>query len=195
MKYTKTICLLLSLLFVTALTGCGSSNTASRQGGTTNQVADTLNAQIAAAEGEPEEPSASESSACVAYENDTEYDQVDYDLTQMSSDMVYSTVYNMMADPDSYVGKTVKMEGAFAVYTDQLTQETYYACLISDAAACCSQGLEFVWGDGSHAQSEYPSEGETVCVTGVYETYQEGEYLYCRLNQSAIEVVDGEAAA
>lgn len=31
---------------------------------------------------------------------------VDYDLTEMNSDMVYSTVYQLMMDPERYVGKT-----------------------------------------------------------------------------------------
>ena len=30
----------------------------------------------------------------------------------LSSTMVYSEVYNMMVDPESYIGKTVKMDGS-----------------------------------------------------------------------------------
>ena len=38
---------------------------------------------------------------------------VDYDLTQMSSDMVYATVYQLMVKPDEYVGKTFRIDGNF----------------------------------------------------------------------------------
>ena len=56
--------------------------------------------------------------------------------------MVYSEVYDMMYDPDKYMGKTVKMSGWAAVYQDG-EGKLYYACVVPDATACCSQGLEF----------------------------------------------------
>ena len=66
------------------------------------------------------------------------------DLTKLSSTMVYSEVYNMLYTPDDYIGKTVKMKGAFAYYEDPETKEQYFACIIADAMACCSQGLDFI---------------------------------------------------
>ncbi|MEE1071351.1 MAG: hypothetical protein U0L26_03005, partial [Cellulosilyticum sp.] len=38
-------------------------------------------------------------------------EEVDYDLTEMGADMVYATVYGMMVEPDTYVGKRIKMRG------------------------------------------------------------------------------------
>ena len=46
---------------------------------------------------------------------------VDYDLTQMNGDMVYATVYQMMADPSTYEGKTFRMEG---LYTPIIVEDT-----------------------------------------------------------------------
>ena len=46
---------------------------------------------------------------------------LDVDLTTLSSTMVYSEVYNMMYEPDRYVGKRIKMDGQFAVYEDPNT--------------------------------------------------------------------------
>ena len=37
--------------------------------------------------------------------------EVDYDLTIMGPDMVYATVYQMMIDPMTYVGKSFKIRG------------------------------------------------------------------------------------
>lgn len=102
--------------------------------------------------------------------------EVDVDLTQLSSTMVYSEVYNMMVTPDDYVGKTIKMSGQFSAYQDQSTGNNYYSVIISDATACCSQGLEFVLED-----ENYPEQGEEITVVGEFQTYKEGEYLYCRL--------------
>lgn len=70
-------------------------------------------------------------------------DGIDVDLTKLSSTMVYSEVYNMLYTPDDYIGKTVKMKGAFA-YTRTPKQRTIFCLHIADAMACCSQGLDFI---------------------------------------------------
>jgi hypothetical protein len=50
---------------------------------------------------------------------------VDVDLTQLSNTMVYAEVYNMMANPLDYLGKTVKATGPYyATYYDATGQ--YY---------------------------------------------------------------------
>lgn len=103
------------------------------------------------------------------------------DLTSLSSTMVYAEVYNMMMMPDAYVGKTIKMSGVFTVFEDPETGTTYTACLIYDAMACCQQGIEFVLGDSLQYPEDYPAIDEKICVEGVFETYEEGEFTYCHL--------------
>ena len=101
------------------------------------------------------------------------------DLTSMNSTMVYSQVYDMLVSPDDYLGKTVKMNGAFSIY--QTDERNYYACIIKDATACCSQGIEFVL-DGKHDYpSDYPALGTDITVTGVFDTYFEGDQQYVQL--------------
>ena len=109
---------------------------------------------------------------------------VDYDLTTMNSDMVYASVYQLMVDPETYVGKTFKMQGTYYSTFYEPTNKYYHYVIIEDAAACCAQGLEFVWGDGSHVYpDEYPANESKVEVSGTFETYKEGEdeRLYCRI--------------
>ena len=60
-------------------------------------------------------------SAPAASESVQSADGIDVDLTKLSSTMVYSEVYNMLYTPDDYIGKTVKMKGAFAYYEDPET--------------------------------------------------------------------------
>ena len=60
---------------------------------------------------------------------------VDYDLTQMNGDMVYATVYQMMADPATYEGKTFRMEGLYTPIIVEDTGKIYHYCLIQDALA------------------------------------------------------------
>lgn len=107
---------------------------------------------------------------------------VDVDLSVMDSDMIYATVYQMMSDPEQYVGKIFRIEGKFYVTYDEMTKNQYYYCVIKDATECCAQGLEFVWGDGSHIYpDEYPTDGTEVIVDGTFELYMENDSRYCRL--------------
>ncbi len=108
------------------------------------------------------------------------------DLTTMSGTMVYSEVYNMIYNPDDFVGKTIKMSGSYAVYHDESTDKYYHACIISDATACCSQGLEFKLTDEYTYPEDYPEEGSQICVVGTFDTYQEGEQTYCTLTDATI---------
>ncbi len=106
---------------------------------------------------------------------------IDVDLTLLSSTMVYSEVYNMMFTPEDYVGKTIKMTGAFAYYKDETTGKQYYACIITDATACCAQGIEFVLKGNYTYPEDYPELEETITVQGVFDLYDEDGYKYCRL--------------
>lgn len=113
-------------------------------------------------------------------------DIVDVDLTVLSSTLVYAEVYNMMASPEEYIGKTVKMNGLFAYYHDEATDTYYFACVIQDATACCAQGIEFVLTDDYSYPADYPEVDAEICVIGVFDTYQEGEYTYCTLKNAKL---------
>lgn len=111
---------------------------------------------------------------------------VDLDLTVLSSTMVYSEVYNMMLSPDDYVGKRIKMEGIFSIYYDEGSEKYYFACIIMDATACCSQGIEFEPSDEYSYPEDFPEAGSFVCVEGVFDTYMEGENMYCTLRDAGL---------
>ena len=114
-------------------------------------------------------------------------DGIDVDLTKLSSTMVYSEVYNMLYTPDDYIGKTVKMKGAFAYYEDPETKEQYFACIIADAMACCSQGLDFIPTEEYTYPDDYPELNAEITVTGTFEIYEKNGIKYCRLANAAIE--------
>ena len=128
------------------------------------------------------------------YEPITDSTKIDVDLTSMDSTMVYSTVYQMLADGPSYVDQVIKMDGTYYSSTDPDTGQIYHFVIIQDATACCQQGMEFVWDDGSHVYpDEYPADGTEVVVKGTYELYKDdpsAQYNFCRLGNSSLEVVD-----
>ncbi len=103
----------------------------------------------------------------------------DVDLTVLSSTVVYSEVYNMMVSPEDYLGKTVKMSGSFMVYEGE--QRNYYACIIQDATACCSQGIEFILDDDIKYPDDYPEPGTVITVSGIFDVYEENNLEYCQL--------------
>lgn len=116
--------------------------------------------------------------------------KVDVDLTKLSKTMVYSRVYNMVYSPEEFINKTVKMRGEFAVYNDGSSGKTYFTCIISDATACCSQGIEFVLAGNKKFPEDYPKPGTEITVIGTFGTYEEANggknYTYCQLTDANI---------
>lgn len=110
---------------------------------------------------------------------------VDVDLTQLSSTLVYAEVYNMTTKPQDYVGKTVRIRGnlVYQVLNGQPSPD-YLACMISDATACCAQGIEFVL---VQPLEEYPELGSVVTVRGVLTTYESGGMTFLRLKDATLE--------
>ena len=153
----KLFCVLLAALLLCTLTACGHEDTA----------------QKPAAE-------AAEDTAAL-----------DIDLTVLSSTMVYSEVYSMMSFPDDYIGKTVKMKGQFVIgyvyNTDGTPDESTarFACVIADATACCSQGLEFILTGEHTYPDEYPELGAEITVVGTFEWFEEDGCRYYRLGNAS----------
>lgn len=113
--------------------------------------------------------------------------EVDYDLTVMGADMVYATVYQMMIDPKSYIGKSFKIRGNYYSSYSNDKDVYYHFCMIKDAAACCAQGLELLWADEKMNRHENcPEEDALVTVEGVFETYEEGPNTYGRIKDAKI---------
>ena len=91
----------------------------------------------------------------------------------------------MQQHPDEYMGKTVKMKGPFNV--TELGDNRYFACIIPDATACCSTGIEFVWaGDHSYPE-DYPKQNTEITVTGTFTTYKEGKSQYLQLKNADVQ--------
>ena len=163
----KLFCVVLIILMLCSLAACGGEED--------KETADN-------------QPMEKESvSAPAASESVQSADGIDVDLTKLSSTMVYSEVYNMLYTPDDYIGKMVKMKGAFAYYEDPETKEQYFACIIADAMACCSQGLDFIPTDEYTYPDDYPELNAEITVTGTFEIYEKNGIKYCRLANAAIE--------
>lgn len=111
---------------------------------------------------------------------------VDVDLAAMSSTMVFAEVYNMMTEPQNYMGKTVRMRGRYYNEYNVATQTYYHFVLIADASACCQQGIEFIWNGEHTYPDDYPADNEYVEVTGVFGSYEETVQTYYCLYADAV---------
>lgn len=170
----KRMMILLVLLLVPVMTAC--RNAGGKDLGTGgNTVTDILEQGMAPTQTEPGAvPETTGESTVMAPSTD-----VDVDLTALSSTMVYSEVQNMLLSPEQYEGKSVRMNGDFAVA--QGDDRMYYACIIRDATACCANGIEFVrQGDYSYPD-DYPEVGSQITVVGKFDTYYEDGQMYLQL--------------
>lgn len=175
------------LLFIAALivllSACGNNEPPQNTQKPTTSSGNTQNSTTI---NEPQTPS-SQPQISDAPSKQQPSNNLDVDLTKLSSTMVYSEVYNMMYTPDDYVGKTIKMKGQFAYYEDPDTKAQYFACIIADATACCSQGLEFILTGEHTYPNDYPEIGSEITVTGTFELYTENGFQYCRLKDATME--------
>ena len=152
----------------------------------TAEAASTQNAQVISAD-PTEAPRQTDTTTQILA------NEIDVDLTALSSTMVYSEVYNMMVTPENYIGKTVKMNGQFAVSQaldsegNPDPQRIYFACIIADATACCSQGIEFVLSGEHEYPDDYPQPGSEITVLGTFQTYEEDGYIYCQLSNAEMQ--------
>ncbi len=201
--------LFLCLVFLLAMTGCANNRSASKPGSNRPAgVNDVLKQGMTEADNKPadnagvptennaqsQQNSARQDTQAPqpSLEPDTDSvptdrtDEVDVDLTVLSSTMVYSEVYNMTTNPESYIGKTVKANGLFAYYHNEATGKDYFVCMIQDASACCAQGIEFFPTEDYTYPDDYPAHGEEICVIGVFDTYKEGNYTFCTLRNARL---------
>lgn len=183
----KRVFALLMLVVIFALVGCGDASTKSTGSSNVNSVSDVLEQQMNAGEAAPD-VSAPETKAAAAPRAQTVSSQpIDIDLTAMNSTMVYSQVYDMLVEPEAYLGEVVKMDGQFVLYQcydengEVVGDQLYYACIIQDATACCAQGLEFIPAGDFRYPEDFPEIGGRISVVGEFQTYMEGDTQYCHL--------------
>ena len=184
------------LATVILLAGCGDKTASGRVAVQTTGISDVLQSAMAEEDGKnaAEESTTAGSQPETETETETEDDtagiadqgDVDIDLTVLSANMVYSTVFDMLYEPELYVGKTVKMEGMFTFIFDQEDEKYLFACIVSDATACCAQGIEFIPTDDYNYPEGFPQGGENITVTGIFEILEDNGEKYIALTDAKI---------
>ena len=70
------------------------------------------------------------------------------DLTKLSDVMGYSELSQIIAYPESYMGKTIWLTGRYTSFYSEVTEKTYYSVILMDQTACCGLAMEFVLKKG-----------------------------------------------
>jgi len=109
------------------------------------------------------------------------------DLTKMSKIMVYSSLFNIVSDYKKYVGKEIILSGNFTRYLDEETNKVYYICIIQDATACCTAGINFIPDAKYSYPKDFPKENAKITVRGVLDTYEENGNIFCQLINTTME--------
>ena len=114
---------------------------------------------------------------------------IDMDLTQMNSTMIYSVIYDLMIKPNDYYGKTLMVDGYFDTVVNEQLGVRYYFVVVPDATACCAQGLEFKLPEGTVYPDDYPEPGTDIRVQGVLGSYEENGQAYAYINADAMSLI------
>lgn len=157
----------LLILTVALLSGCGDK--ADREVAATPVPTQSLSEQT---------PDAVVFSTAVAINPD----YYDVDLAGMGATMVYSYVFSIVSDPAQYVGQRFRVRGTYQVTHWSATDLDYNFVVVSDATACCAQGLEFLLDEGL----SYPAAGDQIEITGTFGSYDELDETYYYIQADSI---------
>jgi hypothetical protein len=169
----------LAVLFVLLLTGCGNVNT--------QKIDDLIAAQEQSSDLSAEQTESSEPPKPKVDIPDASNGEYDIDLTELDSNMVYAQVYDMAFGETDYNGKLVRAKGPFNYYQDPQTNKEYFAVMITDAMACCAQGMEFELAGEYKYPDDYPEVGTEIVIHGTFNTYQDETGAYVQLKDAVIE--------
>ena len=168
-----------AIIFALLLTGCGNPNT--------QKIDDLIAAQEQSDDSSTAQPESSAPPKPTVDVPDASNGKYDVDLTELDSNMVYAQVYDMVFGETDYNGKLVRAKGTFDCYEDPQTNNVYYAVLISDATACCAQGIEFVLAGDHKYPDDYPELGSEITIHGSFNTYEDETGAYVQLKDAVLE--------
>ncbi len=73
---------------------------------------------------------------------------VDFDFTQISPVMANGHVFDILENPDNYLGKTFRLVGEFARHNVETLGQEFLYVVLYDALSCCPQGIEIMFKEG-----------------------------------------------
>lgn len=109
------------------------------------------------------------------------YDEPDIDLTKLSDMLASSEIVNMHYETQDFMGLIIRVTGVYEESSPDEADLYTGACKVYDG--CCTwNGIDFILADGY----ESPKNGDTITVTGVFDTFERGKYTTCVLRDARV---------
>jgi len=109
------------------------------------------------------------------------YDEPDIDLTKLTDMLASSEIVNMHYETQDFIGLIIRVTGVYEESSPDEADLYTGACKVYDG--CCTwNGIYFILADGY----ERPKNGDTITVTGVFDTFERGKYTTCVLRDARI---------
>ncbi len=115
--------------------------------------------------------------------------KVDYDLTKMNGLMAYSFVFEIMINPEAYIGSTIKANGFFQRGFSDFTGRHFNYVMVGDDTACCWNGLEFLIDGKDNTAENYPGQNVDIEVVGELKTYEAAGYTFYYLDVEGVKLL------
>ncbi|MFV0479988.1 MAG: hypothetical protein ACK5LZ_05410 [Anaerorhabdus sp.] len=125
-----------------------------------------------------------------AMNRNTQIANVDVDLAEMGSTMVYAEVYNILMDPTAYLGKNIRVQGEYNQLYNSETGSYDHYIIIKDALACCATGLDFLLQESDSNLELYPEQGSNIELIGEYKQYENYDYDRYYLSAEVAQVIE-----
>ena len=109
------------------------------------------------------------------------YDEPDIDLTKLTDMLASSEIVNMHYETQDFMGLIIRVTGVYEESSPDEADLYTGACKVYDG--CCTwNGIDFILADGY----ERPKNGDTITVTGVFDTFERGKYTTCVLRDARV---------
>ncbi len=120
----------------------------------------------------------------------TKLPEVDLDFSNFNYNMISAEIFNIMIEPEKYIGKTIRFKGQFFSSFEQEKNQRFYSILIYDATACCQTGFEFILSGNPQYPQDFPQEGTNIQLSGplTYKNLDGLDYFYIACD--SVELLD-----
>lgn len=110
----------------------------------------------------------------------------DIDLSGFSTTMTYAQLYNILVEPEKYVGTSIKIKGRYTMDKEEGTERVFHFLIASDEAACCELGIEFFVFDDKDI---YPPDGSEIMLEGVIDVCNDKGFKFICLKTNRVDVL------
>ncbi len=110
---------------------------------------------------------------------------VDFDLSSQSETMAYSTLNSILMEPETYLGKSIKIKGIYTSQTDITTKSQYSYISYIDTTSCCTLDLEYKYDN--YDPNKLPQLDDSIEIVGVLKSYEENDVVFYYIDAYSFE--------